>query len=191
MTAPRQTAPQTAEDRLPGDLDRQTLIARLVRVDHAGEYGAARIYRGQLDVLGDKHPLSKTIRHMERQEKRHLETFDELILKRRVRPTALAPLWHVAGYALGAATAFMGEKAAMACTAAVEEAIDEHYARQIAALGENEAELSATIADCRRDEIAHRDAAIAHGAEDAPGYRVLSAAIKAGCRAAIWLSERL
>lgn len=181
----------TGENRLPGDLPPRALVERMIRVDHAGEYGAARIYRGQLDVLGDRHPMTATIRHMEDQEQRHLETFDKLILDRNVRPTALAPLWHVAGYALGAATALMGPKAAMACTAAVEDAIDEHYATQIEELGEDEAELKATITEFRADEAEHRTTALEHGAEETPGYGLMSAGIKAGCRVAIWLSERV
>ncbi|RMF07413.1 MAG: demethoxyubiquinone hydroxylase family protein, partial [Alphaproteobacteria bacterium] len=145
MTDPKSKPPkQTGEDRLPGDLEPEALVERMIRVDHAGEYGAARIYRGQLDVLGERHPLSPTIRRMEEQEQAHLDAFDRLIAERGVRPTALAPIWHVAGYMLGAATALMGPRAAMACTAAVEEAIDEHYARQIEALGEDEAELRST-----------------------------------------------
>ena len=180
----------TAEDRLPGDLDRAGLIARMLRVDQAGEYGARRIYEGQLAVLGGR-PSAKPIAEMHAQEARHLEAFDQLLVERRVRPTALQPLWHLAGFALGAATAAMGEKAAMACTVAVEEVIDEHYARQIDALGEDESELRETLAEFRADEQAHRDTALAEGAEDTPGYEPLSAAIKAGSRLAIWLSERV
>jgi ubiquinone biosynthesis monooxygenase Coq7 len=165
-------------------------IAAMIRVDHAGEFGAVRIYEGQLAVLGNT-PAADAIRHMAAQEQRHLQTFDRLIVERRVRPTALEPVWRVAGFALGAATALMGEKAAMACTAAVEEVIDEHYAGQIAKLGDDDQELKATVADFRADEIAHRDAALAQGAEQAPGYRVLSEAIKAGCRLAIALSTRI
>src|SRR5207237_5509459 len=138
--------------------------------------GAVRIYAGQLAVLG--HTKSgDTIRHMAAQEAEHLETFDRLVAEHGVRPTALSPLWHVAGYALGAATALMGEKAAMACTAAVEEVIDEHYAGQIAKLGDGDKELKSTVADFRADEIAHRDEALAQGAEQAPGYRLLSETI--------------
>jgi ubiquinone biosynthesis monooxygenase Coq7 len=181
----------TATDRwLPGDPPPAASVARMIRVDHAGEYGAARIYAGQLAVLGrtEKAPL---LREMERQERRHLETFARLIGERRVRPTALLPLWHLAGFALGAATAALGERAAMACTVAVEEAIDAHYAGQAARLGADEAGLRATIEAFRRDELAHRDIALAHEAARAPGYRLLAAAIKAGCRAAIALSERV
>jgi ubiquinone biosynthesis monooxygenase Coq7 len=164
-------------------------VAAMIRVDHAGEYGAVRIYEGQLAVLGNK-PAGDTIRRMAAEEQRHLETFDRLINERRVRPTALEPVWRVAGFALGAATALMGEKAAMACTAAVEEVIDEHYAGQIEKL-EADPELKATVADFRADEIAHRDEALARGAEQAPGYRILSETIKAGCRLAIQLSTRI
>lgn len=178
--------------RLPGDHAQENEIARMIRVDHAGEHGAVRIYAGQLAVLG--HTKSgDTIRHMAAQEAEHLETFDRLVAEHGVRPTALSPIWHVAGYALGAATALMGEKAAMACTAAVEEVIDEHYAKQAATLAQNgqgDAPLKATIEKFRADEIAHRDTAIAHGAEQAPGYRLLSDVIKTGCRIAIRLSER-
>ena len=164
----------------------------MIRVDHAGEYGAVRIYEGQLAVLGTRKDAAKTvaaIKRMAEQEQRHLKKFDELINERRVRPTALEPVWRVAGFTLGAVTAMMGEKAAMACTAAVEEVIDSHYARQIDRL--SDAELKKTVEDFRRDEIAHREEALAHGAKDAPGYRILSEAVKAGCRLAIHLSERL
>jgi ubiquinone biosynthesis monooxygenase Coq7 len=167
-------------------------LARMLRVDHAGEHGAVQIYRGQLAVLG--HTASgHAIRHMEDQEKAHLKTFDQLIVAHGVRPTIFSPVWHVAGFALGAATALMGQKAAMACTAAVEEVIDEHYAAQIATLegdGAASSELKETLQSFRADEIAHRDTALSHGAEETPGYGLLSGVIKAGCRLAIRLSER-
>ena len=175
---------------LPGDPSRQTQIARIIRVDHAGEYGAARIYAGQLRVLG-RRESAPVLREMQAQEQQHLERFSELICRRRVRPTALLPLWHIAGFALGAATAVLGERAAMACTVAVEEAIDQHYASQIEALDDSEAELRDTIGRFRDDELQHRDTALEHGAEQAPGYRLLSAAIKAGCKLAIRISERV
>lgn len=176
----------------PGAPD-DTDIAALIRVDHAGEYGAVRIYEGQLAVFQARARRSKAvtaIQKMARQERQHLKAFDKLVNERRVRPTALEPVWRVAGFALGAATALIGEKAAMACTAAVEEVIDEHYAGQLAKLG-NDAELEQTVAKFRADEIAHRDDALAHGAKSAPGYKLLSELIKAGCRLAIRLSERL
>jgi 3-demethoxyubiquinol 3-hydroxylase len=181
MTGPR---------RLPGDPPANELVQRMIRVDHAGEYGAARIYRGQLAVLG-RSPAAPLIRRMEEQEQRHLAAFDRLVVERRVRPTALSPLWHVAGWALGAASAALGERAAMACTAAVEEVIDAHYAGQIDALGEAEPELKQSLEEFRSNEIEHRDTAIAQGAEDAPAYALFSAAIKAGSRLAIWLSTRI
>jgi 3-demethoxyubiquinol 3-hydroxylase len=175
---------------LPGDPTRGARVRRMIRVDHAGEYGAARIYAGQLAVLG-RSGSADTLRQMQAQEQEHLDGFAELVVRRRVRPTALLPFWHVAGFALGAVTAAMGERAAMACTVAVEEAIDAHYAGQIAALDDSEAELRSTIARFREDELHHRDVALAHGARQTPGYRLLSAAIKAGCRAAIAVSERV
>jgi ubiquinone biosynthesis monooxygenase Coq7 len=167
-------------------------VAAMIRVDHAGEYGAVRIYEGQLAVLGARQSETATaIRRMAQEEQRHLKAFDEIVNARRVRPTALEPVWRVAGFALGAATALMGEKAAMACTAAVEDVIDEHYAGQIDRLDESESDLKKRIADFRADEIAHKNEALAQGAEQAPGYKLLSETIKAGCRLAIKLSERI
>jgi ubiquinone biosynthesis monooxygenase Coq7 len=181
---------RTADGRLPGDPSRDAQLARMIRVDHAGEYGARRIYEGQLAVLG-RSPSGPVIARMHEQEARHLAAFEAMIAERRVRPTALQPVWHVAGFALGAATALMGEKAAMACTVAVEEVIDEHYARQIERLGEDEAALGAALEEFRADELEHRDTGLAHGAVETPGYEALSAAIKTGSRLAIWLSERV
>ena len=179
--------PRKPKPKAPGA---NTSIEAMIRVDHAGEYGAVRIYEGQLAVLKGRAAAS-TIRHMVEQEQRHLKTFDRLINERRVRPTALEPVWRIAGFALGAATALMGERAAFACTAAVEEAIDEHYAGQIEALGESEPDFKKTVEDFRADEAAHRQTALDNGAESAPGYRLLSSAIKAGCRVAIKLSEKI
>jgi ubiquinone biosynthesis monooxygenase Coq7 len=175
---------------LPGDSDRRRMVERILRVDQAGELGAVRIYQGQMAILG-KAKAGAVIGRMAEQEKAHLETFNRLIGERRVRPTLLSPLWHVAGFALGAGTALLGEKAAMACTVAVEETIDRHYVQQAEALGEDEAELKRTILGFRDDEIEHRDIGLARGAEQAPFYPVLSAAIRTGCRLAIWLSERV
>ena len=187
---PTPTKKRTEHGILPGDLPTEKLLERIVRVDHAGEYGAVRIYEGQLAVLGNSSKAD-VIRHMAKQEREHLDKFNELIGARRVRPTALMPVWHAAGFALGAATALMGERAAMACTAAVEEVIDEHYAKQAAALGDDEAELRETIEKFREDELEHRDTAIAHEAEETPGYEALAAGIKKGSKLAIWLSERV
>lgn len=181
---------ETAHPRAPGDLTKRDLLARMIRVDHAGEYGAARIYAGQIAVLGhtDMGPI---LQHMKDQEQVHLDTFAAAIADRGVRPTALLPFWHVAGFALGAGTALLGSRAAMACTVAIEEVIDEHYAEQAAALGEDERPLRDTIERFRREEIEHRDIGLEHEAEKAPGYRILTALIKAGCKVAIRLSERV
>jgi ubiquinone biosynthesis monooxygenase Coq7 len=167
--------------------------ARMIRVDQAGEYGATRIYAGQLAVMGDRGPHATEIRAMAAQEDGHLARFDAMIAERGVRPTALQPVWSVAGYALGAATALLGPEAAMACTAAVEEEIDRHYSRQLDELEQSgdDPELARTIEEFREDERAHRDAALAAGAEKAPAYPLLSGAIRLGCRLAIRLSERI
>lgn len=180
----------TAEDRMPGDPTREELIARMIRVDHAGEQGAVRIYEGQLAVLGGTQE-AELIRAMADKEQEHLASFGRLIAERRVRPTLLSPLWHVAGFALGAASAALGPRAAMACTQAVEEVIDEHYAGQAAQLGDDEQELRDMIEEYRADEIEHRDTAIAHDARAAPAYELLTGAVRAGSRLAIWLSTRI
>jgi ubiquinone biosynthesis monooxygenase Coq7 len=163
----------------------------MLRVDQAGEYGAARIYAGQLAVLGNRHPSATEIARMRAQEQRHLDVFDRMMTERRVRPTALSPVWHAAGYVLGAATALMGPRAAMACTAAVESEIDRHYAQQAEALGDSDRELSERIEEFAAEEREHRETALRHGAEQTPGYPLLSAAIRASCRAAIALSKRI
>ena len=175
---------------LPGDLSPKARTERMLRVDHAGEYGAVRIYQGQMSVLGNS-AKAPVLKHMLEQEEEHLAAFNTLVAERRVRPTALLPIWHVAGFALGAGTALLGERAAMACTVAVEEVINEHYAGQVADLGEDEPELRDTFETFRAEELEHRDTALAHDAEQAPGYEVLTGAIKTASRFAIWLSERV
>jgi ubiquinone biosynthesis monooxygenase Coq7 len=179
-----------AQHRLPGDPALAEEIARMLRVDHAGEYGATRIYQGQLDVLGRGRAVT-AIRQMAEAEQRHLARFEALLRERRVRPTVLQPLWSLAGYAVGAATALLGERAAMACTVAVEEVIDEHYRSQAEKLAGEDPSLRETILAFRDDEIAHRDAAIVHGAEETVGYELITSLVKAGSRIAIWLSTRL
>ena len=169
----------------------ESVTDRMLRVDQAGEYGATRIYAGQLAVMGDRAPLAGEIRHMAEQEAEHNAKFDALMAARGVRPTALQPLWNVAGFALGAATALIGPKAAMACTAAVEEEIERHYSQQLDELGPHDPELSGLIAQFRDDEREHRDLALANGAEQAPAYPLLSGAIRLGCRIAIRLAERV
>ena len=173
----------------PGD--KRPDVASMLRVDQAGEYGATRIYAGQLAVLGDRHKSSALIAGMAGQEREHLRHFDELLAARGVRPTLLQPFWAVAGHALGAATALMSPAAAMACTAAIEDEIDAHYSEQLAELGEEDPPLSASIAGFQADERAHRDAALEAGAESTIGYPLLYAAIRMGCRAAIELSKRI
>ena len=173
----------------PGDKRADT--ASMLRVNQAGEYGATRIYAGQLAVLARGSAAAHQIARMAAQEERHLDRFNQLMAERRVRPTLLQPLWNVAGFALGAATALLSEKAAMACTDAVETEIDKHYADQLAELGDSDPELAADIADFQAEELEHRATARAHGAQDAVGYPLLSAAIRAGCRVAIGLSKRI
>ena len=173
----------------PGD--RRPDRASMLRVNQAGEYGAARIYAGQLAVLGRSSPAAHQVARMAAQEQRHLNRFDQLMAERRVRPTALQPLWNVAGFALGAATALISEKAAMACTDAVETEIDRHYGEQLADLGDEDPELAADIAEFRAEELEHRETARQHGAQEAIAYPLLSAAIRAGCRLAIGLSKRI
>ncbi len=165
--------------------------ASMLRVDQAGEYGATRIYAGQLAVLRPNCAEAKLISRMASQEQRHLKRFDRLMSERRVRPTLLQPLWNVAGFALGAATALMSEKAAMACTDAVETEIDRHYGQQLDEIGDDDPELATDIAEFRADELEHRDTARQAGARNAVGYPVLTAAIRAGCRVAIELSKRV
>ena len=181
---------QSSARALPGERSGSPLLDRIVRVDHAGEYGAKRIYEGQLAVLGRSSKVD-ILRHMAEQEREHLAYFERQVIDRRVRPTALQPLWHIAGFALGAGTALLGERAAMACTVAVEEVIDEHYAQQAEQLGPEETELRETIERFRAEELEHRDIGLEHEAELAPAYRLLSAAIKGGSRLAIWVSERV
>ena len=176
---------------LPGDrtAEADVDVAAMIRVDHAGEYGAVRIYDGQLAMTARGRARDE-IRRMDTQEKEHLAAFDDLVRQRQVRPTVLQPLWHAAGYALGAATALLGERAAMSCTVAVEEVIDEHYRAQAERLADHDPALAATIRRFREDELQHRAVALEHGAAETAGYQLLSTAIKAGSRLAIWLSTR-
>jgi ubiquinone biosynthesis monooxygenase Coq7 len=163
----------------------------ILRVDQAGEYGATRIYAGQLAVMGERGITGRAIARMAAQEDAHRVRFDAMMAERGVRPTLLQPVWNVAGFALGAATALIGPKAAMACTAAIETEIDRHYGEQLDALGEEDPELRATITEFRAEEVEHRDMAIAAGAEQAPAYPLLSGAIRLGCRVAIRLSKHI
>ena len=173
----------------PGDAKRDTKA--MIRVDQAGEFGATRIYAGQLAVMGDRSPAARQIAGMAIQEERHRAFFDAMIARRAVRPTVLQPFWDVAGFALGAVTAAIGPAAAMACTVAVETEIDKHYEDQLTELGESDPELSAAIRDFQAEEVEHRETALAAGAEQAIGYPVLSAVIRLGCRVAIATAKHI
>ncbi len=182
--------PLTRPAHMPGDAAADS--DAMIRVDQAGEYGATRIYAGQLAVLGNRHPFAREIARMAEQEQRHLDVFNRLVAERRVRPTALQPIWHVAGFALGAATALIGPRAAMACTVAVETEIHRHYSEQRAALaGGGDPELAAHVADFQAEELEHRDTALEHEAEKAPLYPLLSFGVRAACRLAIAASKRI
>ncbi len=188
------SAPSFPVPRPSAGADQRRARDAMLRVDQAGEYGAVRIYAGQLAVLGDRHPAARAISAMAAQEAEHLARFNGMIGERGVRPTLLQPFWHVAGFALGAATALMGPEAAMACTAAIETEIDKHYQAQrndLAGHAEADPELADTIATFQAEEVEHRDAALAAGAERAPAYPLLSGLIRLGCRAAITLSKRI
>ncbi|MAR78601.1 MAG: demethoxyubiquinone hydroxylase family protein [Rhodospirillaceae bacterium] len=181
---------KTGENTLPGDVPPDEMIKRIIRVDQAGEYGAQRIYAGQLAVT-KKNSLRKKIQMMADHEKDHLEIFNNLMLERKIRPTALQPVWHVLGFALGATTALMGEKSAMACTVAVEEVIDEHYAKQANYLGNDENQLREIILDTREDEIEHKNIASNSLEKIETDLQPLRFVIKKGTKLAIWLSERI
>lgn len=178
---------------LPGDLLGRESIESMIRVDHAGEYGAKRIYEGQLAVLGKNAKFKKLVEHMAAQEQVHLDFFEREIAARQMRPTALHPFWHIAGYALGALTAKMGPEAAMACTVAVEEVISEHYADQLAMLKKSprEKKLAVAIKRFKAEEEEHHDIGLAHDAERAGGYLLLTKAIKSGARLAIVVAKRV
>jgi ubiquinone biosynthesis monooxygenase Coq7 len=163
----------------------------MIRVDQAGEYGATRIYAGQLAVMGDRAPHAAEVLRMAQQEEAHRARFDAMMAQRGVRPTVLQPLWSAAGFALGAVTALIGPEAAMACTAAIETEIDRHYTEQLDELGDDDAELGGVIREFRDDEREHRDTALAAGAERAPAYPLLFHAIRLGCRTAIRLSAKI
>ena len=162
-------------------------LDQMIRVDHAGEYGANRIYEGQLMVLKNSK-IAPVLKHMLEQEQTHLAKFNELVVKNKVRPSVLMPLWHMAGIALGVGSALLGEKAAMACTVAVEEAIDEHYKEQETLL--TDPKLKTMVAQFRKEELEHRDTGIAHKAEEMRGYEAFKKLIKTGAKASIWLAKR-
>lgn len=179
------------QETLKTAFQRETAIDRMIRVNQAGEFGAKRIYEGQLAVMGDRTPAARSIAHMAEQEERHLSAFDKMMAERDVRPTALHPIWSAAGFALGAASAAISPEAAMACTVAIETEIDRHYSEQLAEIGDSDPELSAMIADFQADELEHKATALAEGAERAPGYPLMSALVRMGCRTAIAVSKHI
>ncbi|WP_333567697.1 demethoxyubiquinone hydroxylase family protein [Sphingorhabdus sp.] len=179
------------QENLKTTAQRTRAMERMIRVNQAGEFGAKRIYAGQLAVMGDRTPAARSIAHMAEQEERHLSAFDKMMAERGVRPTALHPIWNVAGFALGAVSAAIGPEAAMACTVAVETEIDRHYSEQLAEIGDSDPELSAMIMDFQADELEHKATALAQGAERAPAYPVMSALVRMGCRTAIAVSKHI
>lgn len=178
-------------ENLKTDFERKLAIERMIRVNQAGEFGAKRIYAGQLAIMGDRTPAARSIAHMAEQEERHLNAFDKMMAERGVRPTALHPIWNAAGFALGAVSAVISPEAAMACTVAVETEIDRHYGEQLAEIGDSDPELSAMIADFQADEVEHKATALAEGAERAPAYPLMSAIVRMGCRTAIAVSKHI
>jgi|TARA_B110000116_G_C16793781_1_gene565382 ubiquinone biosynthesis monooxygenase Coq7 len=182
---------KTVKKKLEKKITDRQILEEIIRVDHAGEYGATRIYEGQIAIFGKNTNIGKTIQHMADQEQEHIEKFQNLIISERVRPTALLPLWNIAGYALGAGTAIMGEKAAMACTVAVEKVIGEHYEEQVSLLQDDQKKLKSTIKKFAADELEHHDIGIAHDAESTPGYKILTKIIELGCKTAIAVSKKI
>jgi len=179
------------QENLKTTAQRTQAIKRMIRVNQAGEFGAKRIYAGQLAVMGDRTPAARSIAHMAEQEERHLNAFDKMMAERGVRPTALHPIWNVAGFALGAVSAAIGPEAAMACTVAVETEIDRHYSEQLAEIGDSDPELSAMILDFQADELEHKATALEQGAERAPAYPLMSALVRISCRTAIAVSKHI
>lgn len=173
-------------------MNRKKTIDQIIRVNQAGEYGAKRIYEGQLSATQNT-TTQATLRHMADQENQHLHDFNREMVNRRISPTILTPLWHVGAFTLGKVTALLGEKAAMACTVAVEEVIDDHYKNQLAQLEQlgGEESLRTLIEKCRQEELEHRDTALENGAEQAVGYKTLTTAVKIASKTAIWLSKRI
>ena len=173
------------------DKTNREVLEEIIRVDHAGEYGATKIYDGQIAVFGKNSKIGKIIKHMADQEQEHIDKFNDLILEHRVRPTVLLPIWNIAGFALGASTALLGEKAAMACTVAVEKVIGEHYQEQLDLIKDDYGDLKKTISKFRDDELEHHDIGIDHDAESAPGYKIMSKIIEIGCKTAITISKKI
>ncbi|KAF9584073.1 ubiquinone biosynthesis monooxygenase Coq7 [Lunasporangiospora selenospora] len=175
--------------------EQREMLEEMIRIDQAGELGANWIYRGQYAVLGSDKKVGPLLEHMWEQEKHHLRVFDGMVSKYRVRPTAMRPLWEVAGFLLGAGTAMLGKEAAMACTEAVETVIGGHYNDQLRELLKIDhpdiAELRKVVKEFRDDELEHLETAIEHDAQKAPHHELLSNLINQGCKTAIWISGKV
>ena len=173
--------------------DKKTL-EEIIRVDHAGERGAIKIYEGQLlalKTIKQDNALKDKIEEMKEQEKEHLEYFEKEIQKRKIKPTYLLPLWDLMGVGLGFGTALLGKKAAMLCTASVEEVIEDHYQNQLKRLGKDEKDLKAKIEKFKEDEINHKNIAYKSGATNKGIYSIMDKVIRAGSRIAITISEKI
>ena len=172
----------------------QKTLEEIIRVDHAGERGAIKIYEGQLlalKTIKQDNNLKDKIEEMKEQEKEHLEYFEKEIQKRKIKPTYLLPLWDVMGVALGFGTAILGKKAAMLCTASVEEVIEDHYQNQLKKLGNDEMDLKAKIEKFKEDEVGHKNIAYEAGATNKGLYSIMNKVIQTGSRIAITISEKI
>ena len=172
----------------------QKTLEEIIRVDHAGERGAIKIYEGQLlalKTIKQDNNLKDKIEEMKEQEKEHLEYFEKEIQKRKIKPTYLLPLWDVMGVALGFGTAILGKKAAMLCTASVEEVIEDHYQNQLKKLGNDEMDLKAKIEKFKEEEINHKNIAYESGATNKGLYSIMDKVIRTGSRIAITISEKI
>ena len=172
----------------------QKILEEIIRVDHAGERGAIKIYEGQLlalKTIKQDKVLKDTIEEMKEQEQEHLNYFEKEIQKRKIKPTYFLPLWDIMGVALGFGTAVLGKKAAMLCTASVEEVIEDHYQNQLKKLGNDEKELKAKIEKFKEDESGHKNIAYEAGATNSGFYSIMDKVIQTGSRIAITISEKI
>jgi len=172
----------------------QKTLEEIIRVDHAGERGAIKIYEGQLlalKTIKQDNNLKDKIEEMKEQEKEHLEYFEKEIQKRKIKPTYLLPLWDVMGVALGFGTVLLGKKATMLCTASVEEVIEDHYKNQLKKLGNDEIDLKNKIEKFKGDEVEHKNMAYESGATNKGLYSIMDKVIKTGSRIAITISEKI
>ena len=172
----------------------QKILEGILRVDHAGERGAIKIYEGQLlalNTIKENKSLKKKIEEMKEQEKEHLEYFEKEIQKRKIKPTYLLPLWDIMGVALGFGTVLLGKKATMLCTASVEEVIEDHYQNQLKNLGNDEMVLKAKIEKFKNDEAEHKNTAYESGATNKGLYSIMDKLIKTGSKLAINISEKI